>query len=29
VLKYGRVVMQGARQEFERSTALVDAYLGV
>jgi branched-chain amino acid transport system ATP-binding protein len=29
VLKYGRVVMEGARQEFEHSTALVDAYLGV
>jgi branched-chain amino acid transport system ATP-binding protein len=29
VLKYGQVVMQGAREEFERSTALVDAYLGV
>ena len=29
VLKYGRVVMEGAREEFERSTALVDAYLGV
>jgi branched-chain amino acid transport system ATP-binding protein len=29
VLKYGRVVMEGARDEFERSTALVDAYLGV
>jgi branched-chain amino acid transport system ATP-binding protein len=29
VLKYGRVVMQGPREEFERSTDLVDAYLGV
>ena len=29
VLKYGQVVMEGARAEFERSTALVDAYLGV
>jgi len=29
VLKYGRVVMQGSRAEFERSTDLVDAYLGV
>jgi branched-chain amino acid transport system ATP-binding protein len=29
VLKYGRVVMEGSRQEFERSTDLVDAYLGV
>ena len=29
VLKYGRVVMQGAREEFQHSTALVDAYLGV
>jgi branched-chain amino acid transport system ATP-binding protein len=29
VLKYGRVVMEGAREEFERSTDLVDAYLGV
>ena len=29
VLKYGRVVMQGSREEFERSTDLVDAYLGV
>jgi branched-chain amino acid transport system ATP-binding protein len=29
VLKYGRVVMEGARQEFEHSTVLVDAYLGV
>ena len=29
VLKYGRVVMEGAREEFQRSTALVDAYLGV
>ncbi|MBR0870681.1 ABC transporter ATP-binding protein [Bradyrhizobium tropiciagri] len=29
VLKYGRVVMQGSREEFERSTELVDAYLGV
>jgi branched-chain amino acid transport system ATP-binding protein len=29
VLKYGQVVMEGARDEFERSTALVDAYLGV
>ena len=28
VLKYGRVVMEGAREEFERSTDLVDAYLG-
>jgi branched-chain amino acid transport system ATP-binding protein len=29
VLKYGRVVMEGSREEFERSTDLVDAYLGV
>jgi branched-chain amino acid transport system ATP-binding protein len=29
VLKYGCVVMEGSRQEFERSTDLVDAYLGV
>ena len=29
VLKYGRVVMEGPRTEFEHSTALVDAYLGV
>jgi branched-chain amino acid transport system ATP-binding protein len=29
VLKYGRVVMEGPREEFERSTELVDAYLGV
>ena len=29
VLKYGRVVMEGAREEFQRSAALVDAYLGV
>jgi branched-chain amino acid transport system ATP-binding protein len=29
VLKYGRVVMEGSREEFERSTELVDAYLGV
>jgi branched-chain amino acid transport system ATP-binding protein len=29
VLKYGRVVMEGAREEFQHSTALVDAYLGV
>ena len=29
VLKYGRVVMEGPRAEFENSTALVDAYLGV
>jgi len=29
VLKYGQVVMEGARDKFERSTALVDAYLGV
>jgi branched-chain amino acid transport system ATP-binding protein len=29
LLKYGQVVMEGARDEFERSTALVDAYLGV
>ena len=28
VLKYGRVVMEGARETFERSTSLVDAYLG-
>ena len=28
VLKYGRVVMEGSRDEFERSTDLVDAYLG-
>jgi branched-chain amino acid transport system ATP-binding protein len=29
VLKYGQVVMEGARDEFKRSTTLVDAYLGV
>ncbi len=29
VLKYGRVVMEGPREEFKRSTDLVDAYLGV
>jgi branched-chain amino acid transport system ATP-binding protein len=29
VLKYGRVVMEGAREEFQHSAALVDAYLGV
>src|ERR1700748_2789762 len=29
VLKYGRVVMEGSRAEFERSTDLVDAYLGI
>jgi branched-chain amino acid transport system ATP-binding protein len=29
VLKYGRVVMEGSREQFERSTDLVDAYLGV
>ena len=29
VLKYGRVVMEGSREEFQHSTALVDAYLGV
>ena len=29
VLKYGRVVMEGPREEFERSTDLVEAYLGV
>ena len=28
VLKYGRVVMEGARETFERSTSLIDAYLG-
>jgi branched-chain amino acid transport system ATP-binding protein len=28
VLKYGRVVMEGGRETFERSTSLVDAYLG-
>ncbi|MGV3760529.1 MAG: ABC transporter ATP-binding protein [Actinomycetota bacterium] len=28
VLKYGRVVMEGPRETFERSTDLVDAYLG-
>ena len=28
VLKYGRVVMEGRRDIFERSTDLVDAYLG-
>ena len=28
VLKYGRVVMEGTRETFERSTELVDAYLG-
>ena len=28
VLKYGRVVMEGPRDVFERSTDLVDAYLG-
>jgi branched-chain amino acid transport system ATP-binding protein len=29
VLKHGRVVMEGVREEIERSAALVDAYLGV
>jgi branched-chain amino acid transport system ATP-binding protein len=29
VLKYGRIVMEGSRDEFEQSTDLVDAYLGV
>jgi branched-chain amino acid transport system ATP-binding protein len=29
VLKYGRVVMEGSREELQHSTALVDAYLGV
>ena len=29
VLKYGRVVMEGPREQFQHSTALVDAYLGV
>ena len=29
VLKYGHVVMEGPRSEFEHSAALVDAYLGV
>jgi branched-chain amino acid transport system ATP-binding protein len=29
VLKYGRIVKEGPREEFERSTDLVDAYLGV
>jgi len=29
VLKSGRVVMEGSREEFERSTELVDAYLGI
>ena len=29
VLKYGRVVMQGTREELQHSAALVDAYLGV
>jgi branched-chain amino acid transport system ATP-binding protein len=29
VLKYGRVVMEGKREEFETSTALVEAYLGI
>jgi branched-chain amino acid transport system ATP-binding protein len=29
VLKYGRVVMEGAREDFGRSADLVDAYLGV
>jgi branched-chain amino acid transport system ATP-binding protein len=29
VLKYGRKVMEGPREEFERSTDLIDAYLGV
>jgi branched-chain amino acid transport system ATP-binding protein len=28
VLKYGRVVMEGPRETFEKSTDLVDAYLG-
>ena len=28
VLKYGRVVMEGARETFEQSTSLIDAYLG-
>ena len=29
VLKYGRVVMEGSREQLEQSTELVDAYLGV
>jgi branched-chain amino acid transport system ATP-binding protein len=29
VLNYGRVVMEGEREKFQHSTALVDAYLGV
>jgi branched-chain amino acid transport system ATP-binding protein len=29
VLKHGRVVLEGVREELERSAALVDAYLGV
>jgi branched-chain amino acid transport system ATP-binding protein len=29
VLKYGRVVMEGPREEFAKSTELVDAYLGI
>ena len=29
VLKYGRMVMEGTHEEFQRSTDLVDAYLGV
>jgi branched-chain amino acid transport system ATP-binding protein len=29
VLKYGRVVMEGEREKFQQSAALVDAYLGV
>jgi branched-chain amino acid transport system ATP-binding protein len=29
VLKYGRVVMEGEREKFQHSAALVDAYLGV
>ncbi len=29
VLKHGRVVMEGVREDLERSAALVDAYLGV
>ena len=29
VLRYGRVVMEGEREKFQHSTALVDAYLGV
>jgi branched-chain amino acid transport system ATP-binding protein len=28
VLKYGRVVMEGPRETFDKSTSLVDAYLG-